>query len=378
VRVNIFYGRLLDLEGASATIGGVQTYLTRLVDLCISLGYETTVFQMGARDFLVPWRGAQVVGVAEARQPRVAKQVSTLLKTALSYPAASKAIQVFGADHFSVHTRNPRSLSIQHGVSWDLPLSYWGRNPVSRRVRHMVALWRARRNFDNCPNRVCVDHNFLNWYRTTWPGTRTGRTWVIPNSCDVPSWKSVAAARQSAEPGPVRILFARRFFDYRGTRLVAQVASSLLHKHQGIEFTFAGSGPDEQLLRTRLGEDPRVRFMAYNSDQAIEMHLAHDIAVVPSLGSEGTSFSVAEAMGSGCAVVATNVGGVTNMILDGYNGLLVMPEPQAVEHALERLILDRVLRTQLRRSAWETAATAFSLPKWQQRWRHVLDEVSSC
>jgi len=35
-----------------------------------------------------------------------------------------KDILIFGADHVSIPTQNPRHISIQHGISWDLPVKY--------------------------------------------------------------------------------------------------------------------------------------------------------------------------------------------------------------------------------------------------------------
>ena len=52
---------------------------------------------------------------------------------------------------------------------------------------------RAVRLFENCPNRVCVDHNFLNWYRTQAARRHWGRTWVIPNFAPIPTDKEVEA-----------------------------------------------------------------------------------------------------------------------------------------------------------------------------------------
>ena len=103
--------------------------------------------------------------------------------------------------------------------------------------------------------------------------------------------------------------------------------------------------------------------------------MRHHIAVVPSLASEGTSLSVVEAMGAGCAVVATCVGGITNMIIDGHNGLLVMPDPSSLHAALRTLIEDGTLRRDLATEARRCARTSFSLPVWRQRWRAVLEQV---
>jgi len=87
-----------------------------------------------------------------------------------------------------------------------------------------------------------------------------------------------------------------------------------------------------------------VTFTKYLPDEVLDIHLEHDIAVVPSIASEGTSLSVAEAMGAGCAVVATAVGGVTNMIINGHNGILAMPDAASVLNGLETVVSDPALR----------------------------------
>ena len=115
----------------------------------------------------------------------------------------------------------------------------------------------------------------------------------------------------------------RRLEIYRGTRLMGEVASRLLREFPQVQFTFAGDGPDRAWLVDRFSGEPRVHLCTVPYEQRMALTLEHDIAVVPTLGSEGTSLSLAEAMISGCTVVATDVGGMTNMIFDGYNGRLV-------------------------------------------------------
>jgi glycosyltransferase involved in cell wall biosynthesis len=110
-------------------------------------------------------------------------------------------------------------------------------------------------------------------------------------------------------------------------------------------------------------------------DDALRIHEAFHIAVVPSLASEGTSLALVEAMAAGCAVIATNVGGMTNVVLDGYNGRLVDPDIESLTDALVGLVRDQDGRSKLAERAAETAREAFSLDRWKCRWSEVLDHV---
>ncbi|HPO20030.1 MAG TPA: glycosyltransferase, partial [Rubrivivax sp.] len=51
----------------------------------------------------------------------------------------------------------------------------------------------------------------------------------------------------------------------------------------------------------------------------------------------------------GCAVIATNVGGLPDVVYDGINGLLVEPEASSLANAINRLIEDKALRERLQR-----------------------------
>ena len=124
-----------------------------------------------------------------------------------------------------------------------------------------------------------------------------------------------------------------------------------------------------------FANEPRVHIEKYLPDQALSVNAKYHIAVVPSLGSEGTSLSLAEAMAAGCAVVATNVGGMTNMIINGYNGQMVNPDVDDLTRALSTLISDAKLRFKLGNDAAATARNAFSLNHWKSRWSDVLDQL---
>ncbi len=216
----------------------------------------------------------------------------------------------------------------------------------------------------------------MNWYRTNVPREPDDKkTWVIPNFSRIPPQQQVE--QRQYDKRDLRILFARRFVTLRGTRIFVQAANRLLDTHSNVSFTFARTGLDEQWLRSQFDGDDRVRFTTYTPDETLNIHFDHDIAVVPSLASEGTSLSVAEAMATGCPVVATGIGGVTNMIINGYNGVLVMPNAQSLHEGIESLVGNVQLRQRIGTRGAETAREAFSLETWQDSWLKVLEQISS-
>jgi glycosyltransferase involved in cell wall biosynthesis len=377
MKAAILYYDLLGEDGQQQRIGGVETYLLNLAMVGRDLGWNVSIFQYGATEFSMARDDCVVKGVP-VKGLSHEKKKERLFAVASRHVDPAENVLIFGADHISIPTRAPRTIAIQHGIAWDLPAQHLTAHPLckfswGRRLKKIKARRDALRRFDNCRNRVCVDYNFFNWYRTMIPREPVGNVWVIPNCAPVLSAEEVT---ERANGTTVRVLFARRFVAFRGTRLFAGVVQRLLEQYPQVEFTFAGEGPDEGWLRETFARQRRVTIMKYLPQAAKEVYVRHHIAVIPSLASEGTSLSVAEAMGAGCAVVATCVGGITNMIIDGHNGLLVMPEANSLHAALRRLLEDPTLRRDLGAAAQRCAAVSFSLATWRQRWRTVLQQVA--
>ena len=137
-------------------------------------------------------------------------------------------------------------------------------------------------------------------------------------------------------------------------------------------------GPDEVYLKEKLGKwSGAVRFITYKSDESISIHEKCDIAVVPTIGYEGTSLSLLEAMACKCAVICTNVGGMTNVVIDHYNGLMINPNSNQLFYAIEELIENAELRAALAEKGYETVSKAFSLDKWKNKWEMIINEIQN-
>jgi len=373
----ILYSNIFDHDTAEQMLGGIETYLLNLARVFQSLNIEPTIYQWSRTRFERSLGDILVIGMPVLKEP-YKQRPATLFKMVLAEQKHKKSIFVFGTERQSVKTTLVRSVSIQHGIAWDLQSQFLTNHKAIQRgvLGALYKAWLHRyyiECFERCYNRVCVDYNFLNWYHTFKASDPPGRTWVIPNFTSCTSTQQIKGFDRDKEE--IKIIFARRFCEYRGTRIMAEAATRILAAYPHLSFSFAGEGPDENYLKQRFSADSRVHFIKYSPDNALGVHCQHDIAVIPSLASEGTSLSVAEAMAAGCAVVATAVGGITNMIIDGYNGLLVSPDACSLTDALTWLIEHPVERKKLAVNAYHVATEGFSLPKWQSRWRHVIETI---
>ena len=69
-----------------------------------------------------------------------------------------------------------------------------------------------------------------------------------------------------------------------------------------------------------------------------EVYESTDISLIPTLYSEGTSLSCLEAMASGNVVIANRIGGLTDLIINGYNGYLIEPDEESMFETLNHIL----------------------------------------
>jgi glycosyltransferase involved in cell wall biosynthesis len=147
----------------------------------------------------------------------------------------------------------------------------------------------------------------------------------VPNGVDVPD-----AVGPEAEPPEV--LYAGRLSPEKGIEDLLAVAD-------GLNLVVAGDGPLRSRFPQSLGMLPR--------EQLYERLDRAAVVVFPSRR-DGFPITCAEALAHGRAVVATAVGGLPDMVVDGETGLLVPPrDPSALRTAIDGLLADRELRRRL-------------------------------
>jgi glycosyltransferase involved in cell wall biosynthesis len=129
------------------------------------------------------------------------------------------------------------------------------------------------------------------------------------------------------------------------------------------ELELIGDGPLQpacRALAARLGIAGRIRFSGYSRHVAAA--LAHAQIFALSSRSEALPRSVLEAMRAGLPVVATSVGGLSELVDNGINGVLVpRGDARALSAALARLIADASARLQLGAAARLTYEARFRL-----------------
>jgi len=166
------------------------------------------------------------------------------------------------------------------------------------------------------------------------------RVEVIPSGVTLPE-------QVGEEADPPEVLYAGRLSAEKGVLELVDAAA-------GLNLVVAGDGPLRSHVPQALGFVPPAELQ----------HLYARAAVVacPSRR-EGFGVACLEAMAHARPVVASAVGGLTDLVVDSETGILVPPrDPRALREALERLLADRELRRSLGAAGRERARERFSWP----------------
>lgn len=226
----------------------------------------------------------------------------------------------------------------------------WLSSPLNRAI-HSVERWQVR-----SADEVIVCSRAMQAEVGDGLDTDQDRIVVVPNGVDVDAWRAprrrAAEMRTGLGAGPLVMLAARLVHEKGGQDLIAAMPA-VRRRHPGARLIIAGSGPHEDELRAdaRRRRVP-VTWVGFVPDDELAVLLAAaDVAVVPSLY-EPFGLIALEAQAAGTAVVASDVGGLADLVVDGCTGLLVPPgQPRALAAALDQLLADPALRASLARRA---------------------------
>ncbi len=362
----IVYSQFFDRNGEGILIGGIETYIYNLCKVLISTDICPIIYQFANKDFIKEYETIKVVGV-KVTSTNYKKNSRILTKKIQEVFDYENDIMIFASEEYVVPFKSKNVVTIQHGISWDIPN---GNNVWVNYIKNSLRALIEYRRLDKCSHVICVDYNFLNWYRAVFKKYDYKKFYAIPNFCD-----TSYIVKDHPKKDNIKIVFARRFVKHRGAILFANVAKRILEKYSDVEICFAGEGACEREMKTILSDCSNVTFTSFTANESIAFHSGFDIAVVPTIGSEGTSLSLLEAMAAGCAVVSTNVGGITNILIDGYNGSIVNATEEDVYSAVERLINDKELRCFYAQKGQEIAKNAFSKKIWESKWLDIINSL---
>ncbi len=154
---------------------------------------------------------------------------------------------------------------------------------------------------------------------------------------------------ESLLPGEINVLYAGRLTKEKGVDLLAGAFEAARSRDPRLHLVLAGGGPEEELLRERLGE--HATFLGWQ--HGAELARTYASADVFLFASQTDTFGnvLLEAQASGLPVVAVAQGGPVSLINDGESGLLCDADAGALAAAVKQIVDSPLLAERLRRGA---------------------------
>lgn len=358
-------------DGTTYYSGGAERYLIDLDEVCRELNLKLRVYQYAEYDWVRFYNNLEVIGLG-------AKQSNPNLYTAELKNEMNDLFQRNTRNHTSVNlysafhllqekTHTP-TIGISHGIFWDNEnnhfingIDFWNNNGEILRAAQ------------NCDYMVSVDTNTCNWFQTI-DYNLSRKIKYIPNYVDNKEFFPVP--RENADR--TVITYPRRLYGARGLYIVLDILDDILETFPNTEFRFVGKGfeEDTKYVEEKIAKwGDRVKWYSKSPDQMHEVYKETDISLVPTMYSEGTSLSCLEALSSGNVVICTRVGGLTDLIINGFNGLLIEPDSNSLKDALTNILSDPEKMQMLKNNAVSTAL-AFSKDIWKEKWKETLKKAT--
>lgn len=176
---------------------------------------------------------------------------------------------------------------------------------------------------------------------------------------------AIPIARERHESSEIRIGVAARLAPVKGISFFIDAMRSVSQSVPQLRAEIAGDGPERTSLENQVRERDLEKIVSFAGwvDDISQTMRGWDIYVQPSLA-EGLGISALEAMACGIPVVASNVGGLREIIVDGVTGFLVPPgDTRALAEKIWLLTTDATLRASMGNAARARVIEHFNLER---------------
>ena len=245
--------------------------------------------------------------------------------------------------------------------------SVWG-SDIDKNANSVLVNWISQKVLINS-NHITVTSNFLKKQTEKRLGQRSKPISVIPFGVEIPI--EVTPATNS---GTFKICFIKEHKPVYGGDILIKALSKVARAVPYVRLSMVGHENEYtthlKSLVSKFNLERQVSFKGFiNHKEVPSLISEHHLLVMPSI-SEGFGVVAAEAAACGRPVVATYVGGIPEIVIDGKTGLLVPPnDSDALADAIIKLANDANLCHKMGQAGHEFVKEHF-------KWEHSLDLMS--
>ncbi len=354
-------------------IGGIQTHVAGLAQSLVAQGHQlkiVTVRRSKTERVNDTFAGLEVTRIPHLKLPKTQTAQYLTLTTAHLLALRARGL----ADIVHYHTFWPDAFTAFF-VNKFVPTIYTAHESrfllMAEQMKFQRRLRLALRPFQGI---IAPSTELLEVTRQL--GVPRDRSIFIPNAVDSNKFspeveRGSVRGRYGIPIDRVLILCPRRLVSKNGVDFLIE-SLPFLRQANPFCLLIVGDGPERSNLEGRvreLGLQDSVIFAGSTSNENLPSYYADaDVVAIPSL-KEATSIAGLEAMAAACAIVATNVGGLPEILQDNVTGLLVPPrDPKALAATIRRLIEAPNLRRKLGKAARARVEREFT-------WEHAARET---
>jgi glycosyltransferase involved in cell wall biosynthesis len=344
-------------------LGGIEIALLELSKSLARLGHEVTIVtgaSNGAVQFQINGVSVRTIDIGGAMRRSWDAANLRFARQAI-FPFATLAADLSGFDIYHGHfytsgvaanilARKYQGIAVNtiHGSYYDI----WQyiEPPIIaslyRRTERVLAPALARMSQAQIHTGAYFAHRVVEW------GAPAHKVVTIHNGFDPKAFNP--SVTRNGSPTDKTVLFtARRLVEKNGLEYLIMAMPNIVARHD-VQLVIAGEGPHKSFLQRLVAlhnlQDDISFVGAVPHTELPRFISASDIVVIPSL-MEASSLFLIESMACSRPVVATNVGGIPE-ILNENCGVLVPPRDQfALSEAVNQLIVDKNRRDNLGRAA---------------------------
>jgi len=175
-------------------------------------------------------------------------------------------------------------------------------------------------------------------------GAKPGKIKVLHNGVDLVRFRLLDGKREEIRrklgisQSSIVVLTVRRLVYKNGVDTLIDSANIAVRKNPKITFLVVGKGPDINNVQMRirqLGIENNFRLTGFVKDEDLPFYYnSADFFVLPSKSGEGLPLVALEAMACGLPIIATNVGGISEILMKDYGKLVPSNQPESLAEAI--------------------------------------------
>jgi len=351
--------------------GGVQRHI---YDLCITLTEE------GHKPLVLTWEPQKPsfeiingVRVCHIHIPYIFRITRYLMILYLSFNIA-RLVQKCNIDLIHAHDYLPGVASALASMLSHKPVVVTFHLPIQNTTYSVPAYLSPLFLFEKALKNVFISHmdavicvsnfTYMETKKLDFPDSKLK---VIYNWVTLPGYEvdnqSETLRKFGLNEGRFILSVGRLLDKQKGFSMLIHALKLLMDKGYKLDLVIVGDGSDKEAY-IKYSVNLRIKKHVHLVGKVSDTDLAHlysacDIFVLPSR-LEGLPLVLLEAMSFGRPIVATKVGGIPEVIEDGYNGILVDPDPNVISLGIETLLLSPYLKSILAKRSQEIASKKFS------------------